>query len=106
MCLTSFVNSQLCLRFALTDWIFARAACPSCLHEKSPDASSCPSCGVVFSSLVPPELVAEGCVQQMLQGYAYNSTEAEDSRELKERWASGLQQADFEFESDKREDNS
>ena len=88
----------------LTDWIFARAACPCCLHEKPTDASSCASCGAVFTSLIPPEIQASGGVQQMLQGYTYNSAEETGGERLKERWASGLQQADFEWDEEKRED--
>lgn len=87
------------------DWIFARAACPSCLHEKPTEASSCPSCGAVFTSLIPADVQASGAVQQMLQGYVYNeAAEAAADSKLKERWASGLQQADFEWGDDKRED--
>ncbi|CDJ43659.1 hypothetical protein, conserved, partial [Eimeria tenella] len=92
------------------DWIFARAACPCCLHEKPPEASSCASCGAVFSSLVPAEVQAAGGVQQMLQGYTYNAVEetaaaaAAAADRLKERWASGLQPVDMDFESAKRPD--
>ncbi|KAL8272400.1 hypothetical protein Esti_003690 [Eimeria stiedai] len=90
------------------DWVFARAACPCCLHEKPTEASSCASCGAVFTSLIPADVLAAGEVQQMLQGYVYNAAEEAAGsggvERLKERWASGLQQADFEWESDgKRE---
>lgn len=40
----------------------------------------------------------------MLQGYTYNSAEETGGERLKERWASGLQQADFEWDEEKRED--
>ncbi|OEH76104.1 uncharacterized protein LOC34620909 [Cyclospora cayetanensis] len=86
------------------DWIFARAACPCCLHEKPPEASSCASCGAMFTSLIPAEVQASGGVQQMLQGYTYNSVEDGAGERLKERWASGLQQADFEWDEGKRQD--
>ncbi|KAL8451175.1 hypothetical protein Emag_002849 [Eimeria magna] len=89
-------------------WVFARAACPCCLHEKPTEASSCASCGAVFTSLIPADVLAAGEVQQMLQGYVYNAAEeaagSSGGERLKERWASGLQQADFEWEGDgKRE---
>ncbi|KAL8435245.1 hypothetical protein ACSSS7_002591 [Eimeria intestinalis] len=86
------------------DWVFARAACPCCLHEKPTEASSCASCGAVFTSLIPADVLAAGGVQQMLQGYVYNAAEegagSSAGERLKERWASGLQQADFEWEGD------
>ncbi|PHJ23807.1 hypothetical protein CSUI_002338 [Cystoisospora suis] len=70
------------------DWIFSRAACPACLHEKSPSAISCESCGATFRSLIPPDYITEGCVLQMLQGCPYNEEEIEgEEKEPKERWA-------------------
>ncbi|CBZ50902.1 conserved hypothetical protein [Neospora caninum Liverpool] len=70
------------------DWIFSRAACPACLHEKPPDAPSCPSCGVTYRALIPAQYVAEGQVIQMLQGCPYNGEEAAaEERDAKERWA-------------------
>ena len=87
-----------------TDWIFARAACPCCLHEKPPEASSCASCGAVFTSLIPADIQASGGVQQILQGYTYNSVMEASGEKLKERWASGLQQADFDWDETKRQD--
>ncbi|CDI81824.1 hypothetical protein, conserved, partial [Eimeria acervulina] len=55
--------------------------------------------------LVPAAAVEAGQVQQMLQGYIYNSLEQQSSGEkLKERWASGLQPVDFDIESTKKQD--
>ncbi|KEP62124.1 UNVERIFIED_CONTAM: hypothetical protein HHA_265510 [Hammondia hammondi] len=68
------------------DWIFSRAACPACLHEKPPDAPSCPSCGVTYRSLIPAQYIAEAQVIQMLQGCPYNGEEGEE-KDSKERWA-------------------
>ncbi|PFH36686.1 hypothetical protein BESB_048780 [Besnoitia besnoiti] len=77
------------------DWIFSRAACPACLHEKAPDAPSCPSCGVPFRTLIPPQYIAEGHLIQMLQGCPYNDEEA---TEEKERWApSGAFEGDVDL---------
>ena len=59
----------------------------------------------MFTSLVPAAAVEAGQVQQMLQGYIYNSLEQQSSGEkLKERWASGLQPVDFDIESTKKQD--
>lgn len=80
----------MCLSAGLfcSDWIFSRAACPACLHEKSPSAISCESCGATFRSLIPPDYITEGCVLQMLQGCPYNEEETEgEEKEPKERWA-------------------
>eukprot|EP00922_Rhytidocystis_sp_ex-Travisia-forbesii_P014797 GHVS01022138.1.p2 GENE.GHVS01022138.1~~GHVS01022138.1.p2 ORF type:complete len:253 (+),score=46.90 GHVS01022138.1:88-846(+) len=50
------------------EWIFARAACPSCLHEKPSVCSECPSCGIQFCSMIPQDFVDSGQVTQVYKG--------------------------------------
>ncbi|KAH7648452.1 hypothetical protein FG379_000376 [Cryptosporidium bovis] len=50
------------------DWIINRRACGSCLSDKEEDAEICPNCNQVFKTIVPPELVYSGGVQQIYRG--------------------------------------
>ncbi|KAF7458109.1 Thioredoxin-like protein [Cryptosporidium felis] len=50
------------------DWIINRRACGACLSDKEEDAEICPNCNQVFKTIVPPELVYSGGVQQIYRG--------------------------------------
>lgn len=50
------------------DWIINRRACGSCLSDKDEDVQICPNCNQVFRTIVPPELVYSGAVQQIYRG--------------------------------------
>lgn len=50
------------------DWIVNRRACGACLAEKEEDSEVCPSCNQIFKTIVPPELVYSGGVQQIYRG--------------------------------------
>ncbi|KAF8820495.1 hypothetical protein IE077_004474 [Cardiosporidium cionae] len=64
------------------DWIFARLACPSCLCEKDMEIVSCPNCGTVLTSLIPPEAANDGSVQLFVQDQLCNGTEDESVSEI------------------------
>ncbi|EEA06775.1 uncharacterized protein CMU_014510 [Cryptosporidium muris RN66] len=50
------------------DWIISRKACGACLSDKDEDAQICPNCNQAFKTLVPPELIYSGSVQQIYRG--------------------------------------
>ncbi|OII74998.1 uncharacterized protein cubi_03108 [Cryptosporidium ubiquitum] len=50
------------------DWIINRKACGACLSDKEEDMEICPNCNQVFKTIVPPELVYSGGVQQIYRG--------------------------------------
>ncbi|KAJ1613758.1 hypothetical protein OJ253_69 [Cryptosporidium canis] len=50
------------------DWIINRRACGACLSDKDEDMEVCPNCNQVFKTIVPPELVYSGGIQQMYRG--------------------------------------
>lgn len=56
------------------DWILARALCPNCLVEKSPNAESCATCGVLFQELIPIEAVEQKLVLRWQRGEPLNHT--------------------------------
>lgn len=57
--------------FIIADWLFVRAACPSCLAERDPAQLSCPHCGASFVQLIDDHFVQEQTVQRMVRGQLY-----------------------------------
>lgn len=50
------------------DWIINRRACGACLSDKDEDMEVCPNCNQIFKTIIPPELVYSGGVQQIYRG--------------------------------------
>eukprot|EP00914_Ancora_sagittata_P026459 GHVO01052067.1.p1 GENE.GHVO01052067.1~~GHVO01052067.1.p1 ORF type:complete len:216 (+),score=41.59 GHVO01052067.1:623-1270(+) len=50
------------------DYIYSRLSCPSCLEERDPAHSQCPSCGKAFGTVIPPDWVYSGKILQWCRG--------------------------------------